>query len=135
MAGVSEGEFRITIDKHSPHSSKGIQVKWKKNDILRFSVKATLKDVSGFGYLSVRIAKTVTPPPNGDLSELRIGLKDNVNTKYILVKDKYTIPGPFVRKDLEVVIPTVDGLHFSPRVFDKAEHTKVAFDDDTNSPE
>ncbi|MCG8575262.1 MAG: hypothetical protein MI810_10290 [Flavobacteriales bacterium] len=128
MADLNEGDFGIPggINTSSPHSSMGVQVKWKQNDVLRFQVKAALKDVSGFGYLDIRIAKTVTPPPNGDLSELKIGLKDHVDTKSLIVKDRFIIPDPHVRKDKRITIPPLSFTAGKNYWMDRASNTKVA---------
>ncbi|MCG8575044.1 MAG: hypothetical protein MI810_09195 [Flavobacteriales bacterium] len=67
------------LDTHSPHDGIGLLVRWNSsNDELTFDIPAADKDVSGFKYVSIRIAQkegSAFNAANQD-QELRLELED-----------------------------------------------------------
>lgn len=104
----------------SPHTTKGIKVKWQAKDVLDFSIPTSAKDITGFLFLSFRI--TAINKTTADIDKLEIGLKDNTNTVYpLLLEDNYVMPSTEQRAT--ITITDDNGLH----VIDSDVFTKSAF--------
>jgi hypothetical protein len=89
------------IDDHSPHESGGLLFRWNEaGDRLRFELPSA-RDVSGFGYLSFRVAQRVGSDSNmGAPQDFYVGLTDQGGGSRDIRVSRFTdIPVPFERVD------------------------------------